>query len=483
MRATVIASLLFLCQVVYAGFGGVDEIANPPTAARVASGQVHMGLMSAKEDTFARQRASGAYISSQYPPVKKFTRCQNGYAAGYRCSNIDLYSFTPHSDLGSAVGEGSSSWGWTAPGGREIMIVGQADGAAFAEINKDGSVTYLGRLPRQSVDSIWREIRVFKHYAVIGSEALDHYVQIFDLRKLLKIRPGRPVTFDTSEAVLFRGLPIGRTHNIVVNEERDYAVAVGAQPRNSTCAAGLIFIDLKNPNKPTSPGCASGDGYVHDAQCIVYRGPHREFRGRDICYGYNEDTLTIYDVTNKNTTNIISRTSYTGASYTHQGWVLDPNNQEFLLLDDELDEINAAGPAADGFPVTYIWDIRNLRAPVLTGYYKSPQKSIDHNQYVADGKVYQSNYAAGLRVLDVSSIPRDPTGGSVREIGWFDVYPEDDETEGLVDFAGTWSSYALFKSGYIAINSIERGLFVVKLQNQRGPGGPGGPRPGGPHNH
>lgn len=47
------------------------------------------------------------------------------------------------------------------------------------------------------------------------------------------------------------------------------------------------------------------------------------------------------------------------------------------------------------------------------------------------------------------------------------VYPEDDNTTGAVDFVGSWSSYALFKSGYIAINSIERGLFVVKLASKR----------------
>jgi len=30
-------------------------------------------------------------------------------------------------------------------------------------------------------------------------------------------------------------------------------------------------------------------------RCIVYRGPDEKYVGRDICYGYNEDTLTIYD--------------------------------------------------------------------------------------------------------------------------------------------------------------------------------------------
>ena len=79
----------------------------------------------------------------------------------------------------------------------------------------------------------------------------------------------------------------------MTNPDRDYAVAVGARPRNSTCAAGLIFIDLKDPSKPTSPGCNAADGYVHDAQCLPYRGPDSRYQGRDICYGYNEDTLTM----------------------------------------------------------------------------------------------------------------------------------------------------------------------------------------------
>ena len=70
-------------------------------------------------------------------------------------------------------------------------------------------------------------------------------------------------------------------------------VSVGAMPRNSTCKAGLIFIDMKDPSNPTTPGCAGQDLYVHDAQCIVYRGPDSRYDGRDICYGYNEDSLTM----------------------------------------------------------------------------------------------------------------------------------------------------------------------------------------------
>lgn len=278
----------------------------------------------------------------------------------------------------------------------------------------------------------------------------------------MKIRD-TPKTFDTVKDLtgLFTGLPIGRTHNIVINEEKEYAIAVGAAPRTSTCASGLIFIDLKDPSKPTTPGCAAQDGYVHDAQCLPYRGPDTRYKGKDLCYGFNEDTLTIYDVTNRRSTKIISRTSYEGASYTHQGWVTDKNWQTHLITDDELDEVDAVGPGKDGNPITYIWDISDLEKPKQTGYYKATYKGIDHNQYVLNKLLYQSNYGAGLRVLDVSNV----ANGTLEEVAYFDVYPEDDAQGGIVDFVGSWASYAYFKSGFIVVNTIERGLFSVKLQD------------------
>lgn len=50
---------------------------------------------------------------------------------------------------------------------------------------------------------------------------------------------------------------------------------------------------MKDPSKPVSPGCASQDGYVHDAQCVIYKGPDVQYVGREICYGFNEDTMTM----------------------------------------------------------------------------------------------------------------------------------------------------------------------------------------------
>jgi len=142
---------------------------------------------------------AGEYDSRKWAskPVRGRTNvvsCRNGTAAvipgdplnTFRCNNIDFYDFVSHADLGSKTGEGASSWGWTSPEGREFVAIAQADGAALAEITRDGKLVYLGRLPHTTAAeaSIWREIKGYKNFIVIGSEAPNHGVQIFDMSKV-----------------------------------------------------------------------------------------------------------------------------------------------------------------------------------------------------------------------------------------------------------------------------------------------------------
>ncbi|KAL6168444.1 hypothetical protein ACJQWK_06088 [Exserohilum turcicum] len=453
-----------------------------------ASGAVHQKLMKLKADQWENDAAQGKQDPLQWKSWKAMkganatsVPCKDGLAvveAGnanqtFRCKNMDFYDFLSHADMGGPEGRGSSSWGWRAANGREFAIVGQFSGAAFVEILKDGQMQYVGRLPAQSEGARWREIRVLNDYVIIGSEAVGHNVQIFDMKKLLDVDPATPKTFDpkTDLVGLFSDLPIGRTHNVVVDWDNEYILAVGAQPRNQTCKAGLQYIDFSNPSKPSSPGCSSQDGYVHDAQCVTYNGPDRRYRGRNICIGYNEDTMTVYDSTSKDgnpASEILSTLSYPGATYCHQGWWTESNWHQYVLLNDELDEVEKVGPGASGRPVTHIVDLTDLRNPKATGtFFATDQKAIDHNLYIVDGLAYQSNYGAGIWVHDVSSISKDSTGKDVTVEGFFDIYPEDDAQGGVVEFVGTWSHF-LFPSGYILVNTIERGAFTVKLASGRG---------------
>ncbi|KAJ7064325.1 hypothetical protein C8F01DRAFT_1130993 [Mycena amicta] len=472
MLSSAFAALLSLASFVVALPNEEAVFVHVPLAHPDAytSGAVHelmMGLLSDSVAQLQADKAAGAY--QHLHAITDFTPCVDGYAGTeegntFSCNNLDLYSFTPHADLGSKSEFGNDIWGWTHED-REFALVGEFDGTAFVEVLSSGQVVYLGRLGTQTVASTWRDIKVIGNHAYIGSEAMGHGIQVFDLTKLLDaslVEQPKDFSLDVDMAAHYDGLPLGPSHNIVAHKDKNLIIAVGSIPRNDTCAAGLIFVDVTDPTKPTSAGCAAADGYVHDAQCLTYAGPHTKYVGTDICYAFNEDSFTIYNITDPAAAEIISTAPYYGVSYSHQGWVVDERDQRYLLLDDELDEVYQRGWANNSHTVTYIWDIQNLEEPVLTGHYSSPVKSIDHNLYVHNGWAYESNYGSGLRVVDVSSVAQDPTGGAFKEVAFFDVHPEDDDVGGEATFTGSWSVYPYFASGYIVVNSIERGLFVVK---------------------
>lgn len=89
---------------------------------------------------------------------------------------------------------------------------------------------------------------------------------------------------------------------------------------------------------------------------------------------------------------------------------------------------NDNGPTVDE-QVTYIYDVRNLSAPRLVSVYESNLTVIDHNQYIIDngkstesgefrGYSFQSNYEAGLRVINIDGISE----GAIFEVAYFDSY-------------------------------------------------------------
>jgi len=163
--------------------------------------------------------------------------------------------------------------------------------------------------------------------------------------------------------------------------------------------------------------------------------------------GSNTDTLTIVDVTNKVAPTQISRNGYAGRGYTHQGWLSD--DHRYFLLDDELDERDFVHNTR-----TYIWDLLDLDNPILLGNYTGTNTAYDHNQYIKGNFAYQSNYRAGLRILDITNI----AAASLSEVAFFDIYPANDNN----GFNGTWSNYPYFDSGIVVVSGIEQGLFILK---------------------
>ncbi len=372
--------------------------------------------------------------------------CIDGKADNYYpCSNVDLLSFLPLSEIGG--GYGSSSWGWTDPETKkEYALMGRSTGTSFVDITNPKKPVYLGNLPSHTGESWWRELKTYGHYAFIVSDRNDaHGMQVFDLHELRNVT-NPPVTF--GEGAHYAGFDTG--HTITVNEATGYAYVNGT----NTCAGGLHIVDVRSPLNPKFVRCFADDGYTHDAQCVVYHGPDVAYEGREICFNANEDTLTLVDVTDKQTPKQLARQSYLDFGYAHQGWLTD--DHAYFLMDDETDETEFAHTS-----YTYIWDVRDLDTPLLIGTFHAKFRAIDHNQYIVGDRVYQANYRAGLRVLDTTNA----ASAKLREVGFFDIYPDDDAPQ----FNGAWNVYPFHESGVVTIAGIEQGLFVVQPQPEPNP--------------
>jgi len=358
----------------------------------------------------------------------------------YPCDQINLQSHMTLSELG-ATGDGNDIWGWTdLMTGKEYALIGLNNGTAFIDMSDPVNPIRLGNLPTRSSNSDWRDIKVVGNYAYIVSEAFNHGLQVFDLTRLKNvINP--PVTFDEDGEMNFGSSKTA--HNIVANEEAGFVYLVGT---NSYGSGGISTVNISDPTNPFVESNYGSDGYTHDAICVQYRGPDQEHIGKELCIGLNENEFVVLDMTDKDNIVRLSKKSYAGASYVHQGWLTD--DHRYLLIDDETDESSSQNTR------THIFDMLNLESPVYLGFFENSTEAIDHNLYIKGRYAYQANYRSGLRVIDLEDI----ANGNLSEKAFFDVYPSSDSR----GYTGSWSNYPYFKSGNIILSSIDRGLFTVK---------------------
>jgi len=376
--------------------------------------------------------------------------CTGGTAAIYPCGAVDLMAFLPTRDIGGGPGAGANDiWGWTDPEtGREYALVGRTDGTAFVDVSDPVNPRYLGNLPTATNPSLWRDVKVYANHAfVVADAAGPHGVQVFDLTALRTVT-NPPVTF----AATTRYEGIASAHNIAINEASGFAYAVGANTGGETCGRGLHMIDIQNPTRPAFAGCFfdtstgfAGTGYTHDVQCVLYHGPDADYQDREICFGANENALSIADVTDKQQPVAVSTGTYPDVGYAHQGWLTE--DHRYFFLDDEVDEFRGIGRTR-----TLIWDLADLDDPQLLDEHEGVSTSSDHNQYIVGTYLFQSNYASGLRILDIADVT------APREVAFFDVYPADDDPS----FSGSWSNYPFFRSGNIVVTGRDTGVFVVR---------------------
>jgi len=391
---------------------------------------------------------------------------------------------------------GNDMWGWVDPSsGREYALVNTRRDTAFFDVTSPLEPRLVGVLPMPNltlsageaaeaagVDAVvlgsswWHDIKVSNGYAFIVSETAGHGLQVFELAQLGRAGDTAaaaaaataaaaaaaatgaasatgdggsrsvPQTFEQAHRYLQY---FHKAHNIAICEETGVAFVLG-----SDACKGLLVLNVSQPTNvlPVGPngGCFSAVGFLHDCECVVYRGADAAYAGRELCFCGNQPKsggddggeddgggrrlffpstdatlaptpaptpsapgctssprgqyMTIIDVTDKRAgPHIVACAPYPGGNYAHQGWLT--RNQSFVVFSDESDESiwsNAANAKAHGptRSATMIFDVRRLSAPALVAHWLHPRiGAITHNLYVRDGLVFQADYTAGVRVL------------------------------------------------------------------------------------
>ena len=435
-----------------AGFGSAVALRSGLAVIGSPASEGSAGLAAVYEAAEDGSWSGPVWLRPGVPPAAVTSaevRCEDDRAAGFDCADVDLQSYLPLASIGAEPGERvSDAWGWTDPEtGREYGLVGRSGGAAIVDVTDAVNPVYLGVIPANRSGA--RDLKVYAdHLFFTGDGAGAHGLVVFDLTRLRDVA-NPPVEFEPD----LRWDGIGSAHNLIIDTGAGTAFTVSTSGEGHTCGGGLVMIDIRQPLAPEFAGCYTDteglifQGRTHDAQCLVYDGPDTDYRGRELCFASNETALRIVDVTDKSNPRPISAAAYPGVAYIHQGWLSD--DRRYFFLDDELDELVGTTDRTK----TIVWDVTDLDDPVVIADYYGPNNATDHNLYVKGDRMYQANYQAGFRVIDIS----DPE--NLREVGYFDTTPYGADPPG---FNGAWTAFPYFESGTVLVTSMLEGVFLLK---------------------
>lgn len=397
---------------------------------------------------------------------KKQTNCDSGNAGAFPCHQVDMLSQFTLSQLSSSPTSANDIWGYVdLNNDREYAVMGLVNGTTVIDVTDDQNPTEVGTI--SGVNSTWRDVKVYQYldstsgdykaYAYVTTEGQGglQIIDLSDAPNSISLVNTIDV-FQTAHNVYLGN--IDYTNGTALDGQQAYLYVTGSNLGNGS----YRVFDLVDPENPALVTAPSSTGYVHDATNLIIDDSRTSqcAAGHDPCeifVDFNENTVDIWDTTDKSSPVRISSTTYAGASYTHSGWYSQDKN--YIFIQDELDERNLGVNST-----LYVMDIHDLTAPSMVGSYVGTTSAIDHNGFTLGDKYYMSNYKRGLTILDVSD-PTTPT-----EIGFFDTYPIPAAND--AQFDGAWGTFPYLPSGNILVSDISNGLFVLKDNSNIGDSAP-----------
>jgi choice-of-anchor B domain-containing protein len=305
--------------------------------------------------------------------------------------------------------------------GNEYALVGVESGMSVVDVSNPDLPVEIIALPWPAgPNQIWKEIKVYKHYAYITSEA-GGGLQIADLRNL----PSANVPFHYWQPTII-DQQLSTIHALHIDTTKGNIYLYGSNVGNG----GAICASLQDPWNPIYLGSYDLK-YVHDG----YVDNDTLYAGEIL-----DGTCTIVDFTNKSNPSILTSFN-TPLNFTHNTW---PSiDKRYLFTTDEK----------SNSPLTS-YDISDLTNVIELDRIKSNpgSNSIVHNTHITlDSFAVTSWYRDGITIVDVKR-PHN-----LVQVGNYDTYP----TGSGNGFNGAWGVYPFLPSKTIVVSNIEDGLHVL----------------------
>lgn len=228
-----------------------------------------------KDETFKQKMADYQKLSTSQQNIA----CVDGKADAFECSNIDLLSHFPLTEMSSNPSDGNDIWGHVdLNDGREYAIMGIYNGTIIVDVTDPTSPTEVGTI--SGVNSTWRDVKVYQYfdesinlwqaYAYVTTEGssfgLTDHVSIIDLNNL-----------PNSVSLLTKSTIAGNAHNVYISNV-DYSLNIALPDQTpslqivgaSTYAGAFQSYSLANPTELSSKVSNFGSGYTHDGLSLIH---------------------------------------------------------------------------------------------------------------------------------------------------------------------------------------------------------------------
>ena len=317
--------------------------------------------------------------------------------------------------------EGSDIWGWVDPmNGSEYALVGLNDGFSVVDVTNPSNP--IEEFFINDVNSTWRDIKTWGHYAYITTDQNDPGLLIVDLSDMTGNTYYYRTVFTNSNG---SSIEFTNAHNLYIDENGIAYIFGASSNTGSSPTDGVIFLDVDtDPINPIYLG-EWDDFYVHDGMT----------RGDTMYVGcVYEGDLYVVDVSNKSNPNNLGHIG-TPSDFTHNAWVSD-NGDHVFTTDEQSDAYIAAYDITN---VNNIQEVDRIQSNPGSG-------TIPHNTHVDGNFLITSYYRDGTTVHDITY------PNNLIQVAYYDSSPLSGD-----GFDGCWGTYPFLPSGNIISSDINSG--------------------------